>query len=153
MWAWDMSVSTQRDKQRCAEVKRTIGFTPYNIVHLNPFWGPVSQPPKTQSFRLHTPATEWVRTRSTPPDVSMGHVSGHPEGQSTVFRSEVNDRVHPLQHSTLKSILGYCVTTPQNTPFVKLACDVCRIPLCKNDFYHVHDHRNSSHPVESLYVR
>ena len=38
-------------------------------------------------------------------------------------------------------------------PSVTLACDVCRIPLCKNCFYHVHDHRGSSYPVESLYVR
>ena len=38
VWAWDMSVVTQRDKQHCSEVKWTIGFDPYNVVHINSFW-------------------------------------------------------------------------------------------------------------------
>ena len=102
-----MSVDTQRDKQQCAEVKRTTGIIPLSLSRheyisgSTSFWGPTPQNTIARTCN-------WVRNRPAPPDRSVGHVSRHLEGQATVCRSETNAREQPLKSRVHEYICGSC---------------------------------------------
>ena len=41
----------------------------------------------------------------------------------------------------------------KSIPTVTYACDVCRVMLCSNCFWHVYDHRDGGKPCDMLIVR
>lgn len=45
------------------------------------------------------------------------------------------------------------MTNGDSIPNTVYACDVCRVLLCKQCFWHVYDHRKRGNPTDTLHLR